>query len=268
MNFNDLIIFKGRVIRKLKQYNLKDILMFYKVMKIPRYTETQIKFRSEKITIADSHSFVNSYKELFNENIYQFKTNKENPFIVDCGSNIGLSIIYFKTLFPKAHVVGFEPDPQVFKILSKNINGFKYENVELINKALSDQETEMEYFSEGADGGRLEMSGENMKKITVSTTKLSNFLKRKVDLLKIDIEGYETKILKESAELLVNVNSVFIEYHSSCQHPQTLDEILLILKNAGFRYYINNAINLSKQPLTKIETYLGWDLQLNIFAYK
>ena len=51
--------------------------------------------------------------------------------IVDIGSNIGSSIIYFHQQFPDAKILGFEPHPDTFRVLEKNVadlNGVKVFN--------------------------------------------------------------------------------------------------------------------------------------------
>src|SRR5436853_2833656 len=41
--------------------------------------------------------------------------------ILDIGSNIGASIIYFHRQFPEAKIFGFEPHPDTFRILQENV---------------------------------------------------------------------------------------------------------------------------------------------------
>jgi hypothetical protein len=86
--------------------------------------------------------------------------------------------------------------------------------------------------------------------------------------LKIDIEGSELDVLSESREKLTNVQNIFIEYHSLHTKDQVLQQILDILTDAGFRYYIESTGISSKHPLERIETHLGYDNQLNIFGYR
>jgi hypothetical protein len=86
-----------------------------------------------------------------------------------------------------------------------------------------------------------------------------------VDLLKIDIEGAETVVLKDCADLLSNVERLFVEYHSFEDRPQTLQELLAVLSGAGFRVHAET-IGVTSQPFVKRQTYLGMDMQMNIFA--
>ena len=45
--------------------------------------------------------------------------------ILDIGSNIGISAVYFASRYPKAGVYSFEPMPENFTLLSKNISAYR-----------------------------------------------------------------------------------------------------------------------------------------------
>ncbi|EAA1527808.1 FkbM family methyltransferase [Salmonella bongori] len=62
------------------------------------------------------------------------------PVIVDCGANIGTSVLHFLEAYPRAHVVAIEPAPDNFALLSRNTEGL---NVTLINKGVSSCAGEM-----------------------------------------------------------------------------------------------------------------------------
>jgi FkbM family methyltransferase len=56
------------------------------------------------------------------------------PLVIDAGANIGASALYFAYNLPDALIVAIEPDPDNFKLLSKNVEGL---NVEPMQAALS-----------------------------------------------------------------------------------------------------------------------------------
>lgn len=239
------------------------------VTNLERYTPGVIKLFGKKVYFVDQLSYESTYQELFLQKIYSFKANRENPVIIDCGANIGLSIIFFKQLYPKCKITAFEADPKIFDVLSKNIKSFEFKDVELINYALWDTETILQFYSEGADGGRINSIIDNSTEmIEVKTQKLSGYLQKKVDFLKIDIEGAEYKVLKDCKLLLKNVENLFVEYHSFVDSEQKLDNILTILKDNGFRYYVSSIGVKSKHPFLNRNEYLGMDNQINIFAYR
>ena len=235
----------------------------------PRYSSLSTNLFRKPITVIDGLSFFYSYKEIFQQGIYYFKTSKKNPIIIDAGSNIGLSIIYFKELYPNSKIWGFEADPKVFEVLSKNLEAFGYSDITLNNKAVWHSETMIEFAVEGADGGRvaLNLDRENSEKVQVQTVRLSDYLKQPIDFLKIDIEGAEVEVVIESANYLKNVDKIFIEYHSFLNEEQRLDELLAVLKASGFRTHLKSQF-ISRQPYIEHPVQLGMDNQLNVFAYR
>ncbi|SOC78573.1 methyltransferase, FkbM family [Salinimicrobium sediminis] len=235
----------------------------------PRYTRTKKQVLGKEFDIPDLASFNFMYREIFVHEIYKFYTGKKAPYIIDGGANIGLSTTYFKKLYPHSKIIAFEPDPEIFEFLRVNIDKFNYKEVNLVNKGLWDKEGELDFWSEGADGGLFtKVDSSNKASVKIETVSLKRFLNQEVDLLKLDIEGAETVVLKDIQHNLDKVKRIFIEYHSFKDKPQNLDEVLNILISAGFRFHINSPGISSKSPFVKLNTYNNMDMQLNIYAFK
>ena len=79
-----------------------------------RFQPYSTSFLGHKLYVHDQASFRLGYKELFRHETYKFLATKQAPKIIDCGTNIGMSIIYFKTLYPDASITAFEADPFIF----------------------------------------------------------------------------------------------------------------------------------------------------------
>ncbi len=236
-----------------------------KIKRIPRYQKFSTDILSTPVTGVDSASFVFMFREIFIEEVYKFTTTKSSPKIIDCGANIGLSVIYFKKLYPNATIIAFEPDKKIFETLVTNINSFGFENITLHNFGLWNDDTTISFLEENADGGRV---NEEQGTCTIDVRKLSPFLQDKVDLLKIDIEGAEYKVLKECEDLLINVENIFVEYHSMIGEKQQLGELIQLLTDSGFRIYINTPGLHSKKPFVSVNTFMGMDMQVNIFGIR
>ncbi len=261
-----LLIIPHKFKLQLSQVNLK--LKLLKLAVTPRYTPTSINLFGGIFKLVDSASFLWTYYEIFDSEIYNFNSESSNPLIIDCGANIGLSILYLKKIYPESRIIAFEPDLNIFKTLEENIKNYNISNVELIRKAVWKSEELLEFTSEGSDAGRLSDNQEsNLKKYQVPTVILRNYLKQPVDFLKIDIEGAETEVLKDCQEELVNVKKIFVEYHSFADKPQSLNILIDILSKAGFRIYVQTLCQ-SPQPLHTIEVLNGMDMQLNIFGLR
>jgi FkbM family methyltransferase len=235
----------------------------------PMFEVGEISFKNKKIKYSDSLGCYHSIFEIFDEQVYKFKTISKNPIIVDCGSNIGLSVMYFKENYENCTVYAFEPDIDIFNLLNYNMQELNYENVILKNEAVWIENTTLNFNSEGSLAGSTELKfKQDGKNYNVKAIKLSQFLKGKnVDFLKIDIEGGENEVIFDIGADLKNVNNLFIEYHSIAANDQMLGEILVIVKNAGFRYYIKTALEIIDYPFV-YKKQVGFDLQLNIFCYR
>lgn len=216
-------------------------LFWSRLRHINRYNDCSVKLDDWHLIIPDNLSFIHSYKEIFVDKIYAFKWENKSPNILDLGSNIGLSILFFKSLYPDANITGFEADPKIFKYLEKNINDNSVSQVKLVNKAIWYENTYLNFVSEGADAGKVSHEKGNSK---VEATDILEVLNsQKFDFLKMDIEGAEEFVIPRCRGFLNDLKFIFIEYHSKLGQEQCLDKILLILKEAGFRIHIRNVNN-------------------------
>jgi len=183
------------------------------------------------------------FREIFIQGDYCFLAGRTNPLIVDCGSNIGVSILFFKMLYPEARIIGFEPDPDTFKTLQQNVRQNALKDVDLNCCALADRDGTIGFHRSAHEKGSLMMSivperidGE---RIEVLCRRLSAFIEQEVDLLKMDVEGAEQLVLRELAGSgkLRRVKQMHLEYHHHIL-PQVdnLSDTLRLLEEQGFGY--------------------------------
>lgn len=238
----------------------------------PRYTPGTYPLNGARFEFPDSASFVFTYRELFHENIYKFKTNNSTPYILDCGANIGLSVLYCKKAYPGAEVIAFEPERTIFSYLKKNVESMGLTNVRLENKAVWSRNEVLHFNNEGADASRIAalQDGDEGFSSTyeVQAVKLSDYINKEVDFLKIDIEGAEVEVIKEIEPKLKMVKHIFIEYHSFEKSTQELDQILAILTRNGFHYYIDSPNRMKQTPFVNNTSFLSFDFFLNVYAIR
>ena len=240
-----------------------------KVSNFPAFTEGTAIFFGKPFHFSHGPSFIHSVEEIFEEEVYKFQSEIENPFIIDCGANIGLSVIYFKKLFPKSKIIAFEPDEKIFKLLEENIfKSNELKDVILKKEAVWIEDTTLSFFSEGALAGSSVVDfGKKNNVINVKAVDLKKHLLKHVDFLKIDIEGAENELIFDIEPLLKNVKNLFLEYHGLLNEPQNLGEILNLLKEEGFQYYIRVAGETINFPFCNEEP-TGFNQQLNIICYR
>ncbi len=215
--------------------------------KIIPYKPNKQSILGYKVNFLDIGAFASLFEEIFIQEIYDFKTTKTSPVIVDCGSNIGMSVLYFKIKYPKSEIIAFEADKKSFLILEKNIKENNLKNVRLINAAVYDKKGELSFFTEKNKDGSLSSSvtkritefNREIKETIVPSVKLSGYINKEVDFLKVDIEGAEAVVLTEAKTKLKLVNEIFIEYHNNKINPKNrLNIITNILEQTGFNYFI------------------------------
>lgn len=213
-------------------------------------------------------AFYDTYNEVFGGRIYEFLTSNPCPIIIDCGANMGLSLLYFSKTYPNAEIIAFEPDESVLPFLEKNIHSQEMKNVELHKMAVWNKETELEFYTDNGLGGRIGTEYENQDPKIIKAIRLRNFLNRQIDMLKIDIEGSEYHVLQDCEDMLYKVNHVFLEYHSFYDEEQHLDDILNILKRQGFKYHLRQSFSRQRPFVDKYLVCEKYDMAINIFAYR
>ncbi len=256
----------------------KTLALFVQHGSQPRNQQRTIKFGSYTFTVPDVYSFLYQVKEIFADEFYAFKTDAaslganqppgRNPVIFDCGANIGTSVVYFRQQHPSARIVAFEADPIIAQYLQDNLSQNHVENVEIVEKAVWTDENGISLGGTEADGGSV-FSTEATR--LVPSVRLRNWIMREpwIDMLKMDIEGAEIAVLADCADVLTNVQAMFVEFHAYIGHPQGLASLLNVLETSGFRYYVDTS-QYRKSPLVnhRYRNNADMDLQLNIFAYR
>lgn len=236
---------------------------------LPRYTEAATDLLGRPIKLIDAASFLSAYHEIFEREIYRFSPSRVDPRIIDCGANIGLATIYWKQLHPEARITAFEPDPRAFAALLANCEEWQLTSVQLVNKAVWYESSQLDFWAQGADGGHVvdDTLSRKGSTIRVPAVRLRDYLSEDVDLLKLDIEGAEVPVLLDCADSLDRVARVFVEFHSFIGREQRIDELLSTLRAAGFRIHIQPEL-VSPQPFVKRLNSNEKDQRLNIFGYR
>lgn len=181
------------------------------------------------------------YTDIFIKQVYRFETSAARPFIVDCGANIGMSVLYFKQLYPHSEVWAYEANPEAFALLQRNVAANNLKGVRLFNYVLADTNAELDFYIPAATAGlngSLNPAIAKGKKQRLPGYRLSGLLpqNRAVDFVKVDIEGAEFMLLQELKESgrLNDIRQLVVELHASHEDmPQAFDKLLRIF---GTRY--------------------------------
>lgn len=223
-----------------------------------------------KIAFRDAREFLVSIEELFINEFYKFRPDTDRPKIIDCGSYIGTSILYFKINHPNAIVTGFEPDPSNYALLKHNLDNWAFTDTNIFNAAIWINNEGMSFSSSGNMSSRLETdAGEVVNGAErVKTVRLGELLNEEIDFLKIDIEGAELPVLRDCSEKLKNVRNLFIEYHGKYEKMSELNEILDILLKNDLKYCVREGSIIHPRPFWDKDVKSEYDMLLNIFAFR
>jgi len=185
------------------------------------------------------------FEQIFRDHEYLFRSERADPLIVDCGSNIGMSILFFKALYPEARIIGFEPDEQAYALLKRNIASNGLTGVQVHRAAVGMEDSTVDFFVDPEWSGSLNSStNRNLmpkKRMVVQQVRLSTFIDGRVDLLKLDVEGAEGAVLQDlvSSGVISNVDQIIAEYdHHIDENIDKLSEFLSQLEENGFCYQV------------------------------
>ena len=169
-----------------------------------------------------------------------FPAANDRPTILDCGANIGYTVLHYKRQFPHARITAFEPDPQFAPVLRRNLQRNGADDVEVVEAAAWIADGTAPWLMEAKDGSRL-LPADMPTAARVATVDLARYLDRPIDLLKIDIEGAEFALVPHLVPHLSWVRHILVECHLSDE--TTYDDfatLMMTLRRCGFTIGINS----------------------------
>lgn len=194
-----------------------------------------------KIYFKNSEEFHVLKREIFGSHEYYAEFDTDTPYIIDAGAYLGLSVLYFKNLVPKAVILAIEPNPEILPVLEKNIFENMVDDVVIAPVALSDKEGKEKFYMDSSKDEWYSTAGmwegawskrQESKHTYVETRRLKDFLVQKVDLLKMDIEGVEQKVIMDCGEDVKKIKAMMIEFHGVGDN--SLIKLVHFLEDNGF----------------------------------
>jgi FkbM family methyltransferase len=229
-----------------------------------RNSTVQVRLRSQS---APFHLRLSStdwlvLEEIFQKDEYIFvrESIKEAEWIVDLGANVGYTLRYWQSLFPKVRIVAMEPEPNNCLICLRNIDSAGLESqVTLLQAGVGSVRQQMRLVDAGMGewGYRTERTnaGEGLQ---IDVLPLSEVLAdhakgRRIDLLKCDIEGAEKELFEDCRSWIRQVDAIVIELHP----PYSLQALMLALKRAGASFEISAQSNRKPCPVVLLRRSQG-----------
>ena len=185
----------------------------------------------------------------------------EKAIIFDVGAHFGETVLKFNKNLKIKKIYAFEASPINFKVLQKNISKINSSKFEIYNLALGENKSQgfinqtvesssstinkinmkSNYFFRKLKILKIKNKDNYYKKIPIKMTSLDYFISEKkisnIDLLKIDTEGYEFKILRGLIKNHNIIKFIYFEHHYDDMiiKDYKFNDIHQILKKYGFK---------------------------------
>ncbi|QIL40665.1 FkbM family methyltransferase [Pedobacter sp. HDW13] len=237
---------------------IKWLLLIYRIPKKlnpKRESKFKVKFKypypigSIDLIIRDNggaDTFIIS--EVFEHNCYFLSSTQPIRTILDLGANAGFTTVYLSKLFPQAQIACIEPINTNIDVLKQNI-GLNDIKAKVIEAAVSINDGYLQMALSNKDYGHkvediefgkqlLNSKVYEVKGVSIPTV-LADYQWEQIDLLKIDIEGYEGVLLTQNNEWLSKTNTIIIEIHEGVD-LQNLKQIMI---SFSFKYFLERGGN-------------------------
>lgn len=223
-----------------------------------------IKSFLQKLFLKFNYKVINLKKDKSNLEQFLNKLLKfDNLLIFDVGANIGRSVEKFKKIYPNSIIHCFEPDDTAYKILFKNFSNNK--TINLNSFGLGEKNGYLEFNSYIETGKssfyklnldtefikyKANVSGVDQKEFLDSTYQkeimtIDNYCEKnsilKIDILKIDTQGYEENIINGANKMIKNnlIDVIYLEiiFSSVYQKNFNIFDIEKILIPNGYKLF-------------------------------
>jgi FkbM family methyltransferase len=181
--------------------------------------------------------------EVFVDNVYDVFDIANDDVLVDIGGHIGSFTIKAASKCPAGHVYTFEPYTPTFLILDENVKGIN--NVTIFNKAVSDHSGSQRLYISHKNPAENSLIRTTDTHTTVELISLNDIFSNlgidHIDLLKLDCEGAEYKIISTAKTNLDYIKKIVMEVHEpkyfNISPEFTIQKLINTLETAGF--YVN-----------------------------
>lgn len=174
-----------------------------------------------------------------------------NGLVVDLGGYTGLSAAYFLNKFPRCRVAAVESDPENFALLKKNLAPYG-ERVRAIQAAVWSHRTAVclseKQLKEGGEWAREVREAGPGETGTVETIDIPAILKDsgtdRITILKMNIEGAEAVVFRDSGKWLPYVDALIMHIHDNTPFGPCREMIAAATRAAGFRMSVTGGFTL------------------------
>ncbi|RZD46539.1 MAG: hypothetical protein CXT78_03985 [Thaumarchaeota archaeon] len=229
-----------------------------------------LRNKEDKIVVNGYQMYVNPNDKGISEELSMFRIHEplntkflseqlqEGMICLDIGANLGyFAFLESSKVGKMGQVIGVEPAPSTFELFEKNIKLQKYQNISSYNIAFSDKEGTVDFFISNSSnwsriiGEKDPYHGDKGKIIKIKCNTIDNFIEelglKKLDLIRVDLEGYEFEIFEGAQKTLSELKPMLqIEVHRDFMGIKKSLIFLKNMKDLGYDivYYIPRGVDM------------------------
>lgn len=199
---------------------------------------------------------LSSEKESVN---FLLNQNLSGTTAIDVGANRGIYTYWMsKKVGKNGAVISFEPQPELIAPMKSFLNVMRINNVSIINKGLSDNNSILELRREkvGCGGASFEYHSGDREGVSVGVVRMDDYLKEfpvstPISFIKVDVEGHELNMFKGARETILKHKPILL---FECHHNEAESgELFMFLKDCGYNGFFFSGDE--KIPYTEFNKY-------------
>ena len=215
----------------------------YKKNSLRSVTREGIKYKLDISNVVDHYVYY-GFKDANYDSILPDLKNAQ--VILDIGANVGVTSMFFASINSKARIISFEPHPDTFKKAIENLKLNTFRNIEIINTGLGEKRDNLKLYevNEHNPGmNRLLAIEKDLPFKIVEINTLDDILMArnisKVDVIKLDVEGFEYAVLKGAKEIINSKPVLFIELDDDNlkENNKSAKELIELLVLFGYKEF-------------------------------
>lgn len=262
--------FEGWLQRKAQGRSLDS---FWVKLVPPEYTYPEGSWRTVerhglrwRLDLSNTNDHALFYDPAFAADRVLFDLVRPDGQVVDVGGNIGSFALRFAARAPLGRVVSFEPHPDTFAKLVMNASLNDLPNLEVVNLGIGAEESVHrlhQVVASNSGMNRIITAAEVDPQLPYKEIRVVPLVKglagraiQRVDLLKIDVEGFEDAVLQGSADIIQRDRPVlFIELIDANLVENGSSARRLVDRLQGWGYSVVEAV--SGRPVAVNDTLAG-----------
>lgn len=198
----------------------------------------------------DHAVYYREYHQSFDDILNELKPG---DVIIDVGANIGYTALLFASHAKNATVIAFEPHPATYQKAKTNIALNPQFSIELLNMGLGTKKDKLQLAEVSAgNSGMNRILNTNAASafnfFEVDIARLDDLLEDrnilKVNVIKIDVEGYEARVLAGAMQTIKSSKPVImleLDDNNLRENHSSAAEVIQTLRSAGYSYFLNTA---------------------------